>query len=120
MVLVTWPAAAGRRDAGCSVEEASGASGLGVGDGQRLDRLVGVEPARVGHDPQSGALDGLGLLARDSWTGQDRETVERDSRRDRWFSAEDALAYGFVDQVISSVDHVTPARSRAVGLAGAR
>ena len=60
----------------------------------------------------------LGLIA--EHTGQDRETVERDSRRDRWFSAEDALAYGFVDQVISSVDHVTPARSRAVGLAGAR
>ena len=33
---------------------------------------------------------------------------------------EDALAYGFVDQVISSVDHVTPARTRSVGLAGAR
>jgi len=60
----------------------------------------------------------LGLIA--EHTGQDRETVERDSRRDRWFSAEDALAYGFVDQVISSVDHVTPARTRAVGLAGAR
>jgi ATP-dependent Clp protease, protease subunit len=60
----------------------------------------------------------LGLIA--EHTGQDRETVERDSRRDRWFSAEDALAYGFVDQVISSVDHVTPARSHAVGLAGAR
>jgi ATP-dependent Clp protease protease subunit len=60
----------------------------------------------------------LGLIA--AHTGQDRETVERDSRRDRWFSAEDAQAYGFVDQVISSVDHVTPARSRAVGLAGAR
>ena len=60
----------------------------------------------------------LGLIA--EHTGQDRETVERDSRRDRWFSAEDALAYGFVDEVISSVDHVTPARTRAVGLAGAR
>jgi len=60
----------------------------------------------------------LGLIA--EHTGQDRETVERDSRRDRWFSAQDALAYGFVDQVISSVDHVTPARTRAVGLAGAR
>ena len=60
----------------------------------------------------------LGLIA--GHTGQDRETVERDSRRDRWFSAEDALAYGFVDQVISSVDHVTPARTRSVGLAGAR
>ena len=60
----------------------------------------------------------LGLVA--EHTGQDRETVERDSRRDRWFSAEDALAYGFVDQVISSVDHVTPARTPAVGLAGVR
>ena len=60
----------------------------------------------------------LGLIA--EHTGQDRETVERDSRRDRWFSAEDALAYGFVDQVISSVDHVTPGRQRPVGLAGVR
>ena len=60
----------------------------------------------------------LGLVSRH--TGQDRDTVERDSRRDRWFSAEEALAYGFVDQVISSVDHVTPARQRSVGLAGAR
>ena len=51
---------------------------------------------------------------------QHRETVERDSRRDRWFSAEDALAYGFVDQVITSVDHVTPASQRPVGLAGVR
>ena len=51
-------------------------------------------------------------------TGQSRETVERDSRRDRWFSADDALTYGFVDQVITSVDHVTPAHQRPVGLAG--
>ena len=60
----------------------------------------------------------LGLIA--EHTGRPRETVERDSRRDRWFSAQQALAYGFVDQVISSVDHVTPARPRNVGLAGVR
>ena len=60
----------------------------------------------------------IGLVAQH--TGQDRATIERDSRRDRWFGAEEALAYGFVDQVISSVDHVTPARERSVGLAGAR
>lgn len=60
----------------------------------------------------------IGLVSRH--TGQSRESVERDSRRDRWFDAEEALAYGFVDQVISSVDDVTPARQRSVGLGGAR
>jgi ATP-dependent Clp protease, protease subunit len=60
----------------------------------------------------------LGLIA--EHTGQDRETVEHDSRRDRWFSAEDALVYGFVDQVVATVEHVTPSRSAHVGLAGAR
>ncbi|MDZ5661588.1 ATP-dependent Clp protease proteolytic subunit [Nocardioides sp. zg-1308] len=60
----------------------------------------------------------LGLIA--AHTGQDRDTVERDSRRDRWFSAEQALDYGFVDQLISSIDHVTPARPQGIGLAGVR
>ena len=36
------------------------------------------------------------------------------------FTAEEAKDYGFVDEILSSVDHVTPARTRAVGLAGAR
>ncbi len=53
-------------------------------------------------------------------TGQPVEKIEQDSRRDRWFSAEQALDYGFVDQVITSVDHVTPGRTRSVGLAGVR
>lgn len=59
----------------------------------------------------------LGLIA--EHTGQDRESVERDSRRDRWFTADQALAYGFVDHVISSVDDVSPRQRRGVGLAGA-
>ena len=33
-------------------------------------------------------------------TGQTVERVEADSDRDRWFTAEEALAYGFIDQVI--------------------
>lgn len=49
-------------------------------------------------------------------TGQPREVVERDSRRDRWFSATEALAYGFVDHVITSVDQVAPVPPRTVGL----
>ena len=55
----------------------------------------------------------IGLVA--GHTGQDRETIERDSRRDRWFSAEEALAYGFVDRVITTVDDITPATAAASG-----
>ena len=36
-------------------------------------------------------------------TGQSVETIERDSRRDRWFTAEEARDYGFVDQVLTDV-----------------
>jgi ATP-dependent Clp protease protease subunit len=35
-------------------------------------------------------------------TGQPVETVELDADRDRWFTAEQALEYGFIDKVISS------------------
>jgi ATP-dependent Clp protease protease subunit len=33
-------------------------------------------------------------------TGQPVERIEADSDRDRWFTAEEALAYGFIDKVI--------------------
>lgn len=49
----------------------------------------------------------LGLIA--EHTGQPLATVERDSLRDRWFTAEQALEYGFVDQVLTEVGAVTPA-----------
>ncbi|HEV7963433.1 MAG TPA: ATP-dependent Clp protease proteolytic subunit [Actinoplanes sp.] len=42
-------------------------------------------------------------------TGQPMEIVERDSRRDRWFTAEEALAYGLIDHILDSVDDVRPA-----------
>jgi ATP-dependent Clp protease protease subunit len=32
-------------------------------------------------------------------TGQPLEQIEADSDRDRWFTAEEAMAYGFVDHV---------------------
>ena len=34
-------------------------------------------------------------------TGQTVETIEKDSDRDRWFTAKEALEYGFVDHVVS-------------------
>ena len=35
-------------------------------------------------------------------TGQPVEQIEKDADRDRWFTAEEAKDYGFVDQVIRS------------------
>jgi ATP-dependent Clp protease protease subunit len=39
-------------------------------------------------------------------TGQSIATVERDSRRDRWFTAEEAREYGLIDHILGSVDDV--------------
>lgn len=50
----------------------------------------------------------IGLIA--EHTGQPVDRVERDSLRDRWFTAREALDYGFVDQVLTDVRAVTPAR----------
>ena len=35
-------------------------------------------------------------------TGQTVDQIEKDSDRDRWFSAKEALEYGFVDHVFES------------------
>ena len=42
-------------------------------------------------------------------TGQGVETIERDSDRDRWFTAEQAREYGMVDHVVANLDDVRPA-----------
>jgi len=39
-------------------------------------------------------------------TGQTVDTVERDSDRDRWFTAEEAKDYGFVDNVVKTAREV--------------
>jgi ATP-dependent Clp protease, protease subunit len=39
-------------------------------------------------------------------TGQPPELIEADSDRDRWFTAEEAKDYGFVDHVVRSADQV--------------
>jgi ATP-dependent Clp protease protease subunit len=45
-------------------------------------------------------------------TGQSRETIARDSDRDRWFTAEQAREYGMVDRLVDSFDEVRPHASR--------
>src|SRR5277367_236044 len=42
-------------------------------------------------------------------TGQPRERVEQDSRRDRWFSAAEALDYGMIDHILERVEDIRPA-----------
>jgi len=42
-------------------------------------------------------------------TGQPFDTIERDSDRDRWFTADEAKDYGFVDHVVASARQVPSA-----------
>jgi ATP-dependent Clp protease protease subunit len=42
-------------------------------------------------------------------TGQPPERVEQDSKRDRWFSADEALEYGMIDHILERVEDIRPA-----------
>jgi ATP-dependent Clp protease, protease subunit len=55
-------------------------------------------------------------------TGQSVDTVEQDSRRDRWFTPEQAREYGLIDHVLDRVHDVRPAvvRQVAAGFGAAR
>jgi len=86
-----------------------GSAGIG---GTAMDIAIQADDLRRTRDTV------LALIAED--TGQDVEVVERDSRRDRWFSASEALAYGFVDHVVASGSDVLPSPERSVGLRGVR
>jgi ATP-dependent Clp protease protease subunit len=82
-----------------------GSAGIG---GTAMDIAIQADDLRHTRDTV------LSLIASD--TGQDVETVERDSRRDRWFSADEAQDYGFVDRIVSSVDEVRTPVGRPLGL----
>ena len=83
-----------------------GSAGIG---GTAMDIEIQAKDLRYTRDTV------LALVSED--TGQPVEIIERDSRRDRWFSAQEAMDYGFVDQVVSSVDDVAPSGGRTlVGL----
>lgn len=50
-------------------------------------------------------------------TGRPMAQIVEDMGRDRWFDAEQARDYGFVDRVVSSLEEICPAiRPRTVGL----
>jgi ATP-dependent Clp protease protease subunit len=56
----------------------------------------------------------LRLVAED--TGQPVERVAEDSLHDRWYTATEALAYGFIDGVVQSFDDIAPRAHRRFGL----
>ncbi|GAA1944614.1 ATP-dependent Clp protease proteolytic subunit [Microbacterium deminutum] len=56
----------------------------------------------------------LGLIAAD--TGQPAERVFEDSLHDRWYTAAEAQAYGFIDGIVSDFAQVVPRRRRPAGL----
>jgi len=55
----------------------------------------------------------LGITA--ELTGQPLARVFEDSLRDRWYTAEQAVGYGFIDEVIDDLGHIKP-RKTPVGL----
>lgn len=59
-----------------------------------------------------------GIIARH--TGHPLEQVVEDVGRDRWFTAEEARDYGFVDHVVTTLAEIVPARpTRRIGLTSA-
>lgn len=56
----------------------------------------------------------LGLIADD--TGQPVERITEDARHDHWYTAQEALSYGFVDAVAESFSQVMPSKKRPFGL----
>lgn len=58
-----------------------------------------------------------GIVARH--TGRPFDDIAADMGRDRWFDAEEARAYGFVDHVVTSLDEIAPRRVRPLGLGAA-
>jgi ATP-dependent Clp protease protease subunit len=55
----------------------------------------------------------LGLVAAD--TGQPIETVFDDSLHDRWYTAEEARTYGFIDHIVETFDQVMPRQAAQTG-----
>ncbi|WP_300682653.1 ATP-dependent Clp protease proteolytic subunit [Nocardioides sp.] len=47
-------------------------------------------------------------------SGQSFETVERDARRDKWFTATEAVDYGLADAVLADLASVTPGGAEMV------
>ncbi len=80
---------------------------------------AGIAGAAVDIELQAGDLRHtrdtvLGLIAED--TGQPLDRIFEDSLHDRWYTAREALEYGFIDSIVSTFDEIAPPTHRPVGL----
>lgn len=55
----------------------------------------------------------LGLIAED--TGQPVEQIFEDSLHDRWYTAQEAIDYGFIDAIVERFDDIAPSGSPRFG-----
>ncbi|WP_062436990.1 ClpP family protease [Herbidospora daliensis] len=55
----------------------------------------------------------LGLIAED--TGQPVERIFDDSLHDRWYTAQEALDYGFIDSIVSDFGEIAPLAQHRLG-----
>ena len=56
----------------------------------------------------------LGLIAED--TGQSIDRIFEDSRHDHWYTAPEAMDYGFIDTIAETLGELMPTRKRQFGL----
>ena len=82
-----------------------GSSGIG---GSTVDVEVQADDLRYTRDTV------LALVAED--TGQDIDRIFEDSLHDRWYTAAQALEYGFIDGIVDDFAQVVPRRRRPAGL----
>lgn len=82
-----------------------GSAGIG---GTAVDVEIQAEDLRHTRDTV------LGLIA--EHTGQPLERILADSQRDRWYTAEQAVAYGFIDHVADRLDAIVPAAPAPAGV----
>ncbi len=82
-----------------------GSSGIG---GSTADVEVQAEDLRHTRDTV------LGLISHD--TGQSVERIFEDSLHDRWYTAAQAMEYGFIDGVVDDFAQIVPRRRRPAGL----
>lgn len=82
-----------------------GSSGIG---GSTVDVEVQADDLRHTRDTV------LGLISHD--TGQSLDRIFEDSLHDRWYTAAQALEYGFIDGIVDDFAQVVPRRRRPAGL----
>ncbi len=82
-----------------------GSAGIG---GSAVDVQVQADDLRYTRDTV------LQLIADD--TGQPLARIFDDSLHDRWYSATQALEYGFIDEIVTDLAQVTPRLRRPAGL----